>query len=167
MTEHDLGYGALRDIIERELAARPIFILGLSPTSVGSRWVSDETDAAMELQRDHPDRIILPVLALATQCEIPLFFRRKYKRRNKDRAVFGLSPSEAAGRVVHALALVPVTMPTAPVPAISAETGEQAWERGKRPSRSRTPVKRRSPPLIELLPSNQTLQIIGVIRDIP
>jgi hypothetical protein len=48
--EHNLGYGVLGDEIEKELRARPIFIVIRSPASVGKPWVRRETDAAISLR---------------------------------------------------------------------------------------------------------------------
>jgi hypothetical protein len=69
--EHNLGYGVLGEEIERELKVRPIFIVILSPASVGKPWVRREMNAAVGLRDEEPDRIILPVVAEKT--EIPLF----------------------------------------------------------------------------------------------
>jgi TIR domain len=44
--EHNLGYGALEDEIERELRARPIFLVILSPASIGKPTVADVGAAA-------------------------------------------------------------------------------------------------------------------------
>src|SRR5262249_35105008 len=40
--EHNMTAGRLGPIIERELGARPVFILVLSPTALASSWVEDE-----------------------------------------------------------------------------------------------------------------------------
>lgn len=125
--EHDLGYGVLSEEIETELRARPIFIVVLSPTSATSRWVRREVDSAIRLSDHDPTRVIIPVVAVNT--ETPLFWAsfRWISGPNNT----GLSPEEAARRVVHTLALVPPEAPTAPPPPVLDETAEQAWERGK------------------------------------
>jgi tetratricopeptide (TPR) repeat protein len=125
--EHNLGYGGLMDVIEREIRARPIFIVVLSPHAVASRWVQREMQAAIILQDEQPERIIIPVLA--EKCDIPVFWRTyKYLSGPSNTS---LPATEAAARVAHTLALVPAAAPAAPVPAAPSETAEQAWERGK------------------------------------
>jgi pSer/pThr/pTyr-binding forkhead associated (FHA) protein len=101
--EHNLGYGVLRDEIERQILARPIFIVALSPTSVASKWVRREVDAAIHLHDLDPARVILPVMART--CEVPLLWVG-YKRVSGPSDT-GLSPEEAAGRVAHVLGIVP------------------------------------------------------------
>src|SRR5579863_1226873 len=71
--EHNLGYGALMDVIEREIRDRSIFVVVLSPHSVASRWVQREMQAAIILQDEQPERIIIPVQA--EKCDIPVFWR--------------------------------------------------------------------------------------------
>src|SRR5690349_6735400 len=61
--EQDLGSGRLLLTIERELRARPIFIVILSPAALASDWVRDESSWAYTLLRREPQRVILPVLA--------------------------------------------------------------------------------------------------------
>jgi tetratricopeptide (TPR) repeat protein len=125
--EHNLGYGALGEEIERELKARSIFVVILSPASVGKPWVRRETNAAISLRDEEPDRIILPVVAEKT--EIPLFWR-EYKRVSGPGDT-GLSATEAAGRVAHTLSITPVGAPAASPPPATSETAAAAWERGK------------------------------------
>jgi tetratricopeptide (TPR) repeat protein len=125
--EHNLGYGVLGEEIERELKVRPIFIVILSPASVGKPWVRREMNAAVGLRDEEPDRIILPVVAEKT--EIPLFWR-EYKRVSGPLDA-GLTAAEAAGRVVHTMAIVPASVPVAPAPPVMTETAQEAWERGK------------------------------------
>ena len=47
--EHNLGWGALRQVIEAELRKCQHFVAILSPTAVESEWVNDEIDAARTL----------------------------------------------------------------------------------------------------------------------
>jgi tetratricopeptide (TPR) repeat protein len=125
--EHNLGYGVLDDEIERELRARPIFLVVLSPAAVARPFVRREMAAAINLQDQDPTRIILPVMA--DKAEVPLLWRAYRRISGPDDA--GLAPSEAAGRVVHALALVPAEAASAPIPPAVSETAEAAWERGE------------------------------------
>jgi tetratricopeptide (TPR) repeat protein len=123
--EHNLGYGVIGDEIERELQARPIFIVILSPASVDKPWVRREMDAAMRLRDQTPQRIILPVMASKT--EVPLFWRAyKWLSGPGDS---GLTASEAAGRVIHTLAIVPTGAP-ASRPSAGIETTAEAVMRG-------------------------------------
>ena len=128
--EHDMGYGGLYGEINRQLLARPIFIVILSPRSVASKWVEREINAAISMQDEDPqsERIFLPVVA--EKCVIPPLLRGE--RRVSGPGDTGITPAEAAGRVIHALGLTPASAApaAAPLPA-PAETAAQAWERGK------------------------------------
>jgi TIR domain len=73
--EHNLGAGQLRQVIERELQTRSIFIVILSPSALRSRWVEDEVDWFHQLSRTDQSRIIIPVVAQAIKPDtIWLFF---------------------------------------------------------------------------------------------
>ena len=61
--EHNLGTGQLLEEIQRELRARPIFIVILSVSSFVSPWVTRECTWAFQLCDREPSRIILPVVA--------------------------------------------------------------------------------------------------------
>jgi CheY-like chemotaxis protein len=61
--EQSLGAGHLLDVISRELASRPVFIVILSKAAFGSRWVTQECQWAFNLYSREPDRVILPVTA--------------------------------------------------------------------------------------------------------
>jgi tetratricopeptide (TPR) repeat protein len=124
--EHNLGFGVLSKEIEGELKARPIFIVILSPLSVTKPWVEREVSAAIALQDQDPARIILPVVAEKT--EIPLFWQ-SYKRVS-GAGDAGLTAVEAAGRVVHTLAIMPAGMIIEPAPPVTSETAVAASERG-------------------------------------
>jgi TIR domain len=49
--EHNLGSDQLGPTIERELRARPLFVVILSPAALKSRWVEDEARWAYILYR--------------------------------------------------------------------------------------------------------------------
>lgn len=125
--EYSLGHGRITEEIERELRARPIFVLILSPVSVGKRWVQREMDAAMRLQDRDPTRIILPVMS--DKAEIPLFWEEYKRVGGPDDS--GIPATEAAEQVVHTLAIVPAGAPAAVLPPAAADTADAAWERGK------------------------------------
>jgi Flp pilus assembly protein TadD len=124
--EHNLGYGVLGEEIERELKARPIFLVILSPASVGKPWVRREMDAAIHLRDQNPERIILPIVA--EKAEIPLFWVG-YKRVSGPGDT-GITATEAAGRVIHTLGIVPANAPAVPAPPVGTETAEEANTRG-------------------------------------
>jgi tetratricopeptide (TPR) repeat protein len=124
--EHNLGYGVLGEEIERELKARPIFLVILSPASVGKPWVRREMDAAIQLRDQNPERIILPIVA--EKAEIPLFWVG-YKRVSGPGDT-GITATEAAGRVIHTLGIVPANAPAVPAPPVGTETAEEANTRG-------------------------------------
>ncbi len=97
--EHNLNYGELMDEIEREIAARPVFSVVLSPKACASHWVRREMTAAIELLDHQPGHILLPVIAVP--CDIPLLWRA-YKRISGP-GDLPLPPNEAAARVLQAL----------------------------------------------------------------
>lgn len=108
--EKSLGYGLLMEEIERELRARPIFIPVLSPAAVASKWVRREVSAAIRLHDEQPERIVLPVIA--ERCEVPLLWGEyKWVSGPEDA---GLSPDDAAERVIQTLGLAQAAAPKRP-----------------------------------------------------
>src|SRR5262245_49927808 len=65
--EHNMGSGKLMEVVERELRARPVCVVILSPAALASEWVRDESAWAYRLYKRDPKRIILPVLVEAVQ----------------------------------------------------------------------------------------------------
>jgi CheY-like chemotaxis protein len=61
--EHNLGAGHLLNDIQRELLARPVFIVILSKAAFASTWVSQECQWAYQLYMREPNRVLLPVTA--------------------------------------------------------------------------------------------------------
>jgi tetratricopeptide (TPR) repeat protein len=124
--DESLQTGQLGPIIEREIRERPVFIVVLSPASLASRWVEDETRWAYKLRGRDPSRIILPVLAepLAGEDSIWLFLQ-DFKRVEAP----GIKPypqAEAINRTLHALEL---TQPgEAPQPTASLPTALRLGE---------------------------------------
>ncbi len=79
--EHNMGSGQLIDTIERELRARPVFVLVLSPAALRSQWVRDETTWAYLRYKRDPTRIMLPVLAETLRDEDDIWmFLQNFKR---------------------------------------------------------------------------------------
>lgn len=117
--EHNMGSGQLIDTIERELRARSVFVLVLSPAALRSQWVRDETKWAYARFKRDPTRIILPILASALPDEDAVWlFLQDFKRIE----AAGLRPyptEEAVRRMLHILALAPtsdMSQSTAPQP---------------------------------------------------
>jgi hypothetical protein len=114
--EHTMGAGRLTPEVERELKARRVFVVILSPAALGTHWVEDEARWAYTLYRKNPKRIILPVLAeTVNDDDIWLFlsdFRRIETPGNQPH------PQEEANRqTLRALALTPAgERPVAPAP---------------------------------------------------
>ena len=59
--EHNLGAGQLLEEIQRELKARPVFLVLLSKNAFASQWVRRETTWAFNLANREPNRLILPI----------------------------------------------------------------------------------------------------------
>ncbi len=89
------------DEIERELKHRRIFLVVLSPAALASPWVRREVHAAITLHDVEPDRIVLPIIAVA--CKVPLLWSeyRWLSGPNDD----GLQPTEAAREVIRTLGI--------------------------------------------------------------
>jgi formylglycine-generating enzyme required for sulfatase activity len=98
--EHNLGWGALRATIEREMPQREHFVAIFSPPAVASQWVNSEIDAAIELLREGTLRTLMFVLA--TPCTIPLLLRR-WKRVERTGGV-AVSANEAVTRTLAIIA---------------------------------------------------------------
>ena len=60
--EHNLGATQLLDGIQRQLAARPVFVVLLSKAAFASDWVKRECKWAFNIQLRDPSHIILPVV---------------------------------------------------------------------------------------------------------
>jgi tetratricopeptide (TPR) repeat protein len=122
--DESLQTGQLGPIIERELRARPVFIVVLSPAALASRRVEDETRWANDWMRRHPSRILLPVLAEPLPDADDIWpFLQDFKRVEAP----GITPfpqAEAVSRTLHALQLTlpgEAPLPTEPQPAESAD----------------------------------------------
>lgn len=78
--EHNFPQGRIRETIERELLARKVLILVLSPSALASKWVRDETEWFYDLLQEDSTRVILPILAHPiSRTELWLFIRQ-FKR---------------------------------------------------------------------------------------
>lgn len=94
--EHNLGWGALRQVIEREMQAREHFIAILSPAAVVSEWVNAEIDAALFLLGKGKLKSLLFVTA--TQCDVPPLLQR-YKRIERPDGS-GYAPAQVVSHVL-------------------------------------------------------------------
>lgn len=94
--EHNLGWGALRSVIDRELQARQHFVAILSPAACASEWVNAEIDAALYLLGKGTLRTLLFVTA--ERCDVSPLLRR-YKRIERPDGS-GFTAADAAARVV-------------------------------------------------------------------
>ena len=108
--EHNLGPGHLLETINREIVARPIFIVILSEAAFSSAWVKDECQWAYTLYRRQPSRIILPITSQAFDASNfdHLLFMADFKRVEAP----GYRPyprAEAIERTLHMLALNPTS----------------------------------------------------------
>lgn len=60
--EHNMGSGKLMEAVERELRARPVFVVIFSPAALASEWVREESSWAYKLYRRDPS---------ASSCQCP------------------------------------------------------------------------------------------------
>lgn len=110
--EHNLGWGALRATIEREMPKREHFVAILSTAAAGSDWVNSEIDAAIELLKDGTLKTL--TFVVAEQCSVPLLLRR-WKRIEGS----GGAPVSYEEAVTRTLAII---MPSGPNGATQAPT---------------------------------------------
>jgi TIR domain len=121
--EHDLGDGVMGEEIERELQARPIFIVILSPASLASPGAQREVSAAMGLrEKDCPNTRSM-LLVMAEQVDVPRLWA-DYQRVSGpgDR---GLSATVAARRVISTLAIAPAHTLGASLVSARSEPGRE------------------------------------------
>jgi hypothetical protein len=113
--EHNLGWGALRQVIERELQSREHFVAILSPTAVASDWVNAEIDAALFLLGK--GRLKTLLFVTAARCEVPLLLQR-YKRLERPDGG-GYTLGHAAVRAMTAMGLAPTTPASSSSPSMA------------------------------------------------
>lgn len=115
--EHNLGWGALRPTIEKEMPQCQHFIAIFSPGAVASDWVNAEIDAALDLLKEGVLRTI--TFVVARECVVPLLLRRWKRIEGANSA--SVLPREAAGRASAILAGVPSALDEA-APVARPET---------------------------------------------
>jgi Flp pilus assembly protein TadD len=123
-SEQPWGEQLREEELERELRARPIFILVLSPVAVGDRRIQFELDMATRLHKWSPERVGL--LVTAKPAEIPPSWEGL--QRITAPAGSDLGASEAARRVIYSLGVAPAEAPAAAPPPV--ETAIEAITRG-------------------------------------
>jgi hypothetical protein len=97
--EHNMGSGVLRQVIVREMEARPHFVVILSEVAVASEWVNREINAALDLDDEGSLKTLLPVIA--GRCRIPLMLRGYKRLEGADGAPIAVD--EAVARCVRVL----------------------------------------------------------------
>jgi DNA-binding YbaB/EbfC family protein len=108
--EHNMESGKLMEVVERELRARPVFVVILSPAALASKWVSDESSWAYQLYKSDPTRIILPVLVEPVKEDEIWLWLRDFRRIETS----GLTPfpeDERIRRTLRVLRLTPAAEP--------------------------------------------------------
>ena len=70
--EHNLGAGQLLEEIQRELQARPVFVVLLSKNAFASQWVRREATWAFNLATREPNRLILPITVGVIEARVRL-----------------------------------------------------------------------------------------------
>ncbi|MGH2514947.1 MAG: SUMF1/EgtB/PvdO family nonheme iron enzyme [Ktedonobacterales bacterium] len=108
--EHNLGWGALRQTIEREMPLCQHFVAIFSPAAVASEWVNAEIDAALELLREGTLHTL--TFVVAEPCAVPLLLRRW--KRIEGPAGATVSVEEAVARLAQIIASVDATQETTP-----------------------------------------------------
>src|SRR5262249_46495389 len=108
--EHNLGSGALMDVIQHELGLRRVVVLILSRAAFASRWVRREVVWADELLGRDSSRLLIPITAgLITRNdfspETGWLFLHDYKRIEAA-GYQPYPPEEAIHRLLRILALV-------------------------------------------------------------
>lgn len=135
--EHNLGWGALRPTIEKEMPQCQHFIAIFSPDAVASDWVNAEIDAALDLLKDGVLQTI--TFVVARECVVPLLLRR-WKRIEGANNV-SVPAREAAGR---AAAILRGATPS-PVPSMTSTLDAPAPVTAQ-------PIRKSAPVVAQLIP---------------
>lgn len=109
--EHNLGWGALRPTIEKELPRCAHFIAILSPAAVASEWVNTEIDAALDLLGKRLLHTF--TFVVATSCEVPLLLRRWKRIEGPNGTAVGESEAVARAAAILAAPADDAQMPAA------------------------------------------------------
>lgn len=108
--EQSFGAGHLLDVINRELASRPVFIVVLSKAAFASRWVTQECQWAFNLYSREPERVILPVTAQPIELsDFNSWLFLESFRRIEGPSGHPLPQAEAIAKTLHTLVLAPTS----------------------------------------------------------
>jgi hypothetical protein len=125
-----MSSGRLGPTIERELRARPVFVVILTPGALSSQWVEDETRWAYGLLRKDPSRLMLPITASTLREDDVWLFLQDFKRVEAPGCI-PYTVNEAANHLVRALGLTPVGEAPTPVAPQPTEKVDDLLIRGK------------------------------------
>lgn len=106
--EHNLGAGHLLEEIQREVQARPVFVVLLSKNAFAAPWVRRETTWAFNLANREPNRLILPITVGAIKASDfngQWLFLEDYKRVEAR----GMQPHPHDEMIAQALRLLTLT----------------------------------------------------------
>ncbi len=106
--EHNLGAGQLLEEIQREVQARPVFVVLLSKNAFAAPWVRRETTWAFNLANREPNRLILPITVgtiEASDFNGQWLFLEDYKRVEAR----GMQPHPKDEMIAQALRLLALT----------------------------------------------------------
>lgn len=124
--EHNRGDGVIGEEIERELQARPIFIVILSRASLASPLVQRAVGAASGLRETAPPKTRSMLLVMAEQVEVPRLWTDF--QRVSGPGDGGLSAAEAARRALATLAIAPAHTPEASLVSARSEPAREGKE---------------------------------------
>src|SRR5690348_4167557 len=109
--EHNLGWGALRPTIEKELPRCTHFIAILSPEAAASEWVNSEIDAALDLLGKHLLHTF--TFVVAASCEVALLLRRWKRIEGPNGAAVSVAEAVARAAAILAAPADDAQVPTA------------------------------------------------------
>ncbi|HEX9057183.1 MAG TPA: toll/interleukin-1 receptor domain-containing protein [Ktedonobacterales bacterium] len=115
------------DVVDRELRARPVCIIVLSPSALMTAHVERVVRAALSLRDAASERLLLAVVA--EYCKLPPQWPKFEVLGGPNGA--RLAPTEAARRANEIFEVSAMRTRRAPVVTVTIETARQAWERGQ------------------------------------
>jgi tetratricopeptide (TPR) repeat protein len=130
--EHNLGATQLLDEIQRQLRARPVFIVLLSKAAFASDWVKRECKWAFNIQLRDPSHIILPVVIAPIDPDAfdDMLYLEDFKRvEGPNHTVY--AEAEMIERTLRLLALTPAGQAPAPATPQPAESVDDLMTQGK------------------------------------
>ncbi len=130
--EHNLGATQLLDEIQRQLRARPVFVVLLSKAAFASDWVKRECKWAFNIQLRDPSHIILPVVIspIDPNAFDDMLFLEDFKRVEGPHNT-PYPEAEMLERTLRLLALTPAGQAAAPVAPQPAESVDDLMTQGR------------------------------------